>query len=213
MITPPANIGIPINPKPYKCNACATPIWRWNKTDWVCWNCKLHTHLYSRIEIVDITNLDGCIASGVYRKQHSQEPIIDDCTLPEKRVVYHVGYSKHGTEQALESLLADQNVHLIDTRYKAYSAIPWACGDALSAKYGCRYHYAGKCLGNMNYATKGGPIMIADLPVGIKGLCRYLDEGKDLVLLCGCKEYEACHRSLIVEELKRVRPEIEVVAL
>lgn len=212
MITPPDNIGIPNRPKPYKCNACATPIWRWNRTDWVCWNCKLHTHIYSRTETVDITNLDGCSASGVYRKQHAELTVIDDCT-PETTTVYHVGYSKHGTEQSLESIMLDEKVHLIDTRHKAYSRIPWATGDALNAKYGHRYHDAGKYLGNINHKSKDGPIQIANLALGIKGLCQHIDKDETLVLLCGCKEYEKCHRKVIVEELTRVRPEVSIVGI
>lgn len=212
MIPPPSNVGTPTKPKPHKCSACNTPIFRWNGEHWVCWNCKLHTHIYSHTETVDITTLDGCSASGVYRNQRV-EPVVEYNSLPETTTVYHIGYSKHGTEQSLESIMSNENVHLIDTRHKAYSRIPWATGDALNAKYGRRYHNAGKYLGNTNHADKGGPIQIANLELGIKGLCRYIDEQKTLVLLCGCKEYEACHRRVIVEELVRIKPDVSIVGI
>jgi hypothetical protein len=81
---------------------------------------------------------------------------------------------------------------------------------ALEAEYGTRYHCAGRYLGNVNYGT-GGPIELADATTGIRGLVQYLSEGHDLILLCGCAEYESCHRKTVVDLLVEALPEVEVV--
>lgn len=123
--------------------------------------------------------------------------------------VYHLGYAVPGAEQTLETLMQDAGVHLIDTRYKPYSRIPGWVGSVLGEKYGARYHWAGAYLGNLHY--KGGPILLANTDVGIRGLCTYLSEGKDLILLCGCKDYERCHRKVIIELLQQQMPEVAVI--
>lgn len=64
-------------------------------------------------------------------------------------------------------------------------------------------------MGNLNY--KGGPMALANPSVGIKGLVMYLREGYDLIVLCGCSDFQSCHRHLIVELLRGAMPEVEVV--
>lgn len=91
---------------------------------------------------------------------------------------------------------------VIDTRYKPYSRIQAWQRSVLEAKYGGRYRFAGHVLGNVNYRS-GGPIHIANAAVGVKRLIDYLMQGYNLVLLCACKEYETCHRRVIVEAVQR----------
>jgi uncharacterized protein (DUF488 family) len=120
-----------------------------------------------------------------------------------------LGYNAHGAAQALDQLLQDHRVLLIDTRYSPRSVRPaWRQG-ALKEKYGARYHWAGAYLGNLNY--RGGPIQIADSATGIKGLCQYLGEGYRLVLLCACPDYASCHRKTIVEMLCAALPGVHVL--
>jgi hypothetical protein len=123
--------------------------------------------------------------------------------------VYPLGYSAAGTEQRIADLMDDPAMLLIDTRLKPYS---WREGwrkEALQKKWGERYRCAGHVLGNRNY--QGGPIDIVNLPVGIRGLQMYLDEGHDLILLCECQLFASCHRKVIVEKLQAARPGVRVV--
>lgn len=67
----PENIGIATMPQPDKCSSCTTPIWRWNGTEWVCFNCKYYAVVYDHAN-GDLATLDGCHASGVYRHPPAQ---------------------------------------------------------------------------------------------------------------------------------------------
>lgn len=121
--------------------------------------------------------------------------------------VYPLGYARSGYK--VEQMMArDPDLLIIDTRYSPNGNPEWT-GAVLKARYGRRYRWAGKFLGNVNY--KGGPIHLANPCMGISGLVQYLREGHDLILLCKCQEYESCHRKLIVDLLQASCPEVEVV--
>ncbi|MBA2391168.1 MAG: hypothetical protein H0V70_00300 [Ktedonobacteraceae bacterium] len=97
---------------------------------------------------------------------------------------------------------------LIDTRFSPKSRwAEWREG-ALREKYGTRYRTAGAYLGNVNF--QGGPIQIADLEEGLRGLHLYLNEGHALILLCQCADYSSCHRNVIVDHLVE-RTTVEVI--
>ena len=120
---------------------------------------------------------------------------------------YPIGYAKSGYK--VEQMMArDPDLLIIDTRYSPNGNPEWI-GAALRARYGKRYRWAGKFLGNVNY--KGGPIRLANPCTGIAGLVQYLKEGHDLILLCKCAEHETCHRKLIVDLLLASCPDVEVV--
>jgi hypothetical protein len=107
--------------------------------------------------------------------------------------------------------MQDSKTLLIDTRYTPWSRnTPEWRKESLQAKYGERYRFAGKFLGNVNYSN-GGPIRLANPVTGIKGLTQYLNEGHDIIILCGCPEFELCHRKVIVDLLKGAMPDVEVV--
>jgi len=122
--------------------------------------------------------------------------------------VYPCSYSAHGP--LIEWLMRETSTLFIDTRYKAYSVLPQWQEKTLRERYGKRYRTAGACLGNLNY--KGGPIQIADVEKGIRGLLMYLREGYKLLLVCGCRQYETCHVKVIVELLRQVAPEVAVLS-
>lgn len=124
--------------------------------------------------------------------------------------VYPVGYSERQAGELLDSLMSSSSTLLIDIRYAPWSQRPEWRKEALEQKYGARYRSAGRYLGNVNYQG-GGSIRIANAPVGIRGLCKYLAEGHDLVLLCACKEYEQCHRKTVIDLLQQQLPTVEVV--
>ncbi len=121
--------------------------------------------------------------------------------------VYPIGYT-HPSDAACVDTLMEETL-LIDTRSVPTSRNAVWRQEALKAKYGERYRWLGAYLGNVNY--KAGPIQIAHLEEGIRQLCSYLTEGHDLLLLCGCKEYEQCHLSVIVKALLEQLPKVEVI--
>lgn len=124
--------------------------------------------------------------------------------------VFPIGYSSLGAQERVNALLSYPRTLLVDTRLKPYCK--WSedfCKEALELKYGERYRWAGKYLGNENY--QGGPIKLADPAMGIRGLVKYLSEGHDLLLLCQCREFSKCHVSHICTMLLEKLPDVEVV--
>jgi hypothetical protein len=65
----PGNEGQPTMRKPDKCSVCATPIWRWRLTEWVCVNCLIYQVKYDKEAGLEVS-LKACKASGVYRTDY-----------------------------------------------------------------------------------------------------------------------------------------------
>jgi len=117
------------------------------------------------------------------------------------------GYADGGTS-ALDRLMQGDRAHLVDIRLSARSRIPVFNEAALKARFAGRYMHLPE-LGNVNYKN-GQPIQIADPDRGISRLMNGIDQGYTIVLMCGCKQYELCHRSVVVDLLKRAMAEVEV---
>lgn len=127
--------------------------------------------------------------------------------------VYPIGYRSDGQHIA-ELMAEDESLLLIDTRKVPFSKIEAFAQynrAALQATYGKRYRPAGDFLGNVNYKNRNAPIRLAQPEAGIAGLVRYLNEGHNLILLCGCAHYAVCHRKVIVDLLREKVPGIDVV--
>jgi len=67
-------------------------------------------------------------------------------------------------------------------------------------------------LGNINYNT-GGPIELVDPEPGIKWLKSNLIRGKNVVLMCTCRDSRDCHRTYITQILQRQLPSLAVIHL
>lgn len=124
--------------------------------------------------------------------------------------VYPFGYSAPGASTSLDALMSDEKAILIDIRFstKSMRKPAWS-GSALRARYGNRYLWIQE-LGNVNYYN-GGPIKLHNPDDGISRLVRGLQKGYNLILLCTCSTHETCHRKEVVDRLKIVMPEVEVV--
>jgi hypothetical protein len=116
--------------------------------------------------------------------------------------IYPIGYSAYGAQKYIDELLQDPKILLIDTRYIPYSWRTDYRQEALKAKYGDKYKWAGEYLGNI--AKDYGYIRIADMDTGIRGLMYYFGRGYDLILLCACASYADCHVSNIVDHLQQL---------
>jgi hypothetical protein len=124
-------------------------------------------------------------------------------------IVYPIGYSALGARERIDELLQQPQALLIDTRLKPYSwRVDWRQSE-MKAKYGSKYRWAGKFLGNLGYNRNY--IEIADPKTGIRGLVQYLSEGYNLILLCQCTDFEDCHVKEICRLLVEAQTEIEVV--
>jgi hypothetical protein len=115
-----------------------------------------------------------------------------------------------GAEAILSTLMErDPSALLVDIRSQPYSKRPEWRHDSLALRFGQRYRPLGELLGNVNY-NNGRPMMLAASTLGVKRLISWLEAGHSLILLCACRDYARCHRSLVVAKVRRVCPEIEV---
>lgn len=128
-----------------------------------------------------------------------------------------VGYGNPKHRPLIEQLMHEDNTLLVDVRYSKASAIPGWHGASLVKRFGERYIYLGRTLGNKNYKN-GGLISIVDMEGGIFDLMPVLRDGYTVLLLCGCSQYgpskehpEGCHRKRICEALAAYSTEIEIV--
>ena len=124
--------------------------------------------------------------------------------------VYTLGYSNVDACEKLASWMADSKTLLIDIRYTPDSYLYDWRGNYLQKHHGRRYRWAGEYLGNVNHKMNNSPIKLANEKTGIRGLQQYLDEGFSLVLLCGCREYEHCHRKTVVDLLQQAMPDVVI---
>jgi|SRR5271165_2170744 len=122
--------------------------------------------------------------------------------------VYPCGYSVHAGQ--IEALMERAHTLLIDLRKTPWSTMSAWRRPMLAERYEERYGWFGETLGNLNYNTTG-PILLANPGPGIARLTTLLEEGYDLVLLCGCGNYHECHRRAVVELLASQYTRLSIV--
>jgi uncharacterized protein (DUF488 family) len=106
--------------------------------------------------------------------------------------VYLLGFWGRTVED-VQRIVADRNAILVDVRLVPFSR--WARNfnrESLIKVFGSGYVHA-EGLGNVNY--KGGPVRLFRPRPTLDELCKRLDAGDNLVLMCVCKYPERCHRS------------------
>ena len=118
------------------------------------------------------------------------------------------GYADGGVV-GLERLMADPSTYLVDIRLVARSTWQAFNKQSLQARFRERYIHMPE-LGNVNYSHRDQPIQIAYPDRGIPRLMNGIDQGYTIVLMCGCKQYELCHRHTVVSLLIQVRPDVLV---
>jgi hypothetical protein len=118
------------------------------------------------------------------------------------------GYANGGIPE-LERLMARENTYLVDIRLSPRSAWQRFHKEALQVRFPKRYIHMPE-LGNVNYNRQEQGIKIADETRGIARLMRGISQGYTLLLMCGCKRYESCHRRTVVNLLQEAMPEVSV---
>lgn len=115
--------------------------------------------------------------------------------MPKK--FYGAGYSGHTPEQLLR-VAQVLNATVIDIRMSAGSKNPawgkWNLAKVLSGRY---VHIPQ--LGNVNYKTPDTLIEIKDMDAGLALVG--MDRRDVVILLCGCRDSEWCHRTVVLDEI------------
>lgn len=121
-------------------------------------------------------------------------------------IAYTAGYSGAsliGLKQTALELDAD----VFDIRLQPWSRIPDWRKSTLAEQLGNRYRHVG-ALGNVNY--RGGVIQIADLEQGVEAIAA---NPRPVILLCGCRDPQRCHRTVVGDHLRQLGFQVEEVAI
>lgn len=109
--------------------------------------------------------------------------------------LYTLGYASVNFEQLRQAAQA-RGALLLDIRFAARARRPeWNKG-RLTAAFGDQYQHL-QSLGNQNYKS-GGAIELVDPDAGL-AIVRDLLDNQPVILLCGCKEVDTCHRKVVAE--------------
>lgn len=112
--------------------------------------------------------------------------------------LYTIGYSGLNPEDLKRWVEANDAI-VVDTRMNAYSPRPQFAKAGLIKSLGNHYKHV-QALGNVNYKN-GGEIQIKNPAEGYRLVLEALSVAP-VILLCGCKELELCHRKVISDTLE-----------
>jgi len=113
------------------------------------------------------------------------------------RQVYTLGYSGRKLHE-IEAFVEEKQAILFDIRYSPRSRNPtWNEGN-LRKTFGARYKHI-RALGNANY--RGNSVRIENFDAGLRAITQ---SGRPVILMCACKEYEHCHRSVVADRLREL---------
>ncbi len=114
--------------------------------------------------------------------------------------LYTVGYAAHDAQARIDRLMRDERTLLIDIRLSprcGWSAI-WT-RQALAKRFGRRYIWEQR-LGNRHYPHPERGFALAEGHAhAIQDAATLLCQGISLILLCACRDFGACHRSLVTK--------------
>jgi len=116
--------------------------------------------------------------------------------------IYTLGYSGWKIEE-IQAQLDRLGAVLVDVRMVPRSRAPIWNGSTFRKRLGDRYIWL-KEFGNRNYKGTFEQIEIADFPAGETRLRKFLAKDavfKAIVLLCGCKDVNICHRKVLAQRL------------
>jgi uncharacterized protein (DUF488 family) len=117
--------------------------------------------------------------------------------------IYTIGYSGWKIED-VETVLERLDAILVDVRMVPRTRwTPLWNGSVLHDRLGDRYVWLRE-FGNKNYKGTFEQIKIVDFPAGEQRLRELLAKdasGKAVVLMCGCRDVNVCHRKIVAEML------------
>lgn len=110
-----------------------------------------------------------------------------------------IGYTEKDATIRIAAFLSQPHSYLVDIRL-----VPW-CGwsaswrrQELLTAYGKQY-VSLPGFGNVNYNRPGQPIVLQAPEKHLAVVVKALQRGAFLLLLCGCRNYETCHRKVVYE--------------
>ena len=114
--------------------------------------------------------------------------------------IYTLGYSGWKIED-VEAVLERFAAILVDVRMVPRTRWqPQWNAAVLRTRLGDRYVWLRE-FGNRNYKGTFEQIEIADFPAGEKRLREITATGRAVVLLCGCRDVNVCHRKVLADRL------------
>lgn len=122
--------------------------------------------------------------------------------------LFTFGYSGRRLSD-FQVVVADFGAIVVDVRFSPRSRQPEWSGASLLRSFGAGYlHF--REFGNVNYKN-GRPIEIAELSKGLEKL-KLLNPSCAIMLLCACKNFALCHRSVVASAIVQ-SVETEIVQL
>jgi len=113
------------------------------------------------------------------------------------------GYTIPDAETRLQEMMNTPDTLLLDIRYRPASQYrPQWNKKRLLAQWGKRYTHSRE-LGNINYRDRSLPIVLLDPEPTITTAAHFLESGYTIVVMCTCKDYDTCHRKLVVELIQQ----------
>jgi uncharacterized protein (DUF488 family) len=111
--------------------------------------------------------------------------------------VYTLGYTGRKLD-GLKAIVQEKQAILFDIRFSPRSRNPVWNGGNLRQAFGARYKHI-RALGNANY--RGNSVRIQDFDAGLRAIA---ESGRPVILMCACKDYGSCHRSVIATRLREL---------
>ncbi len=118
-------------------------------------------------------------------------------------MIFTTGYLTW-TPEALETVVEQLDAMVVDIRLTPQSRNPAWRQNALIKRFDERYIWV-KEWGNVRYKI-GPPVELLDFDAG---LAHVRELSGNLILLCACRQYDACHRKDVAERLKSLGIETE----
>jgi hypothetical protein len=112
--------------------------------------------------------------------------------------IFTAGYSGH-SQRSLILAARSLDALVIDIRHQPFSKYAGFDKKGLQFALDSRYHHLPQ-LGNVNHAKADAPIQLADPVLGLKRVLQ-MGSARNLILLCGCRDFENCHRHTVADML------------
>jgi uncharacterized protein (DUF488 family) len=114
--------------------------------------------------------------------------------------LYTIGYAHPDAARSLAHLMGNPHTMLLDIRYAPRSRWHPAWNrPALEQAYGARYLWEQR-LGNVNYRDREQGIALAEgHQEAVRAVAELVRSGRNLILLCACKDPRTCHRTLVAK--------------
>ena len=119
---------------------------------------------------------------------------------------YTLGYTGYTVAQ-IKKLAEELDAVVFDIRFRPHGRNAAFNKSRFIAALEERYEYIGE-LGNINYKLEMKDTRFVDFEAGIS---RIVASEKPVIIMCTCKDYFNCHRSIVARRLKELGHEVEEV--